>query len=83
MLSAAQVQRLRANSTPCAEICLILRLSLLLRRPDMRIVHLCRELQAGNRFLQMRLERADHDEHEGLGVAAEGVLEEVSQLCRR
>ena len=58
----------------------ILRLSLLLRRANMRIMNLCRKLQARNRFLQMRLERADHDEHEGFGVAAEGVLEEVGQL---
>lgn len=56
------------------------RLGLLLRRPDVRVVHLGRELEAGDCFLQVRLERADHDEHERLGVAAEGVLQEVCQL---
>jgi len=46
----------------------------------MRVVHLCRKLETRNGFLQMGLQRADHDEHEGFGVAAEGVLEEVCQL---
>jgi hypothetical protein len=81
--SPAHVQRLRAKSAPSAELCLILRLSLLLRCPNMRIMNLCRKLQACNRFLQMCLQWADHDEHEGLGVAAEGVLEEVGQLYHR
>jgi hypothetical protein len=46
----------------------------------MRIMHLSRELETGNRLLQMGLQRADHDEHERLGVAAKGVLKEVSEL---
>lgn len=46
----------------------------------MRIMHLCRKLETGNRLLQVRLERANHDEHESLGVAAQRVLEEIGKL---
>lgn len=46
----------------------------------MRIMHLGGKLEAGNGFLEMGLQRADHDEHERLAVAAERVLEEVRQL---
>jgi hypothetical protein len=46
----------------------------------MRIMHLRRKLQARNRFLEMRLQRADHNEHERLAVSTERVLEEVRQL---
>jgi hypothetical protein len=56
---------------------LLRRLNLLLRGANMRIMHLRRKLETRNRFLEMRLQRADHDEHERLGVAAERVLEEV------
>lgn len=65
-----------ANPTPHRNI-LILSLGLLLRRADMCVMDLCRELQACDRFLQMRLQGADHDEHEGFRIAAEGVLEEI------
>jgi hypothetical protein len=53
---------------------------LLLRRTNMRIVYFCRELETRNRLLEMCLEGRDHDEHEGLGVTAQRVLEEVCQL---
>jgi len=56
------------------------RFGLPLRGTDMCVVHLGRELETRNGLLEMSLQRADHDEHEGFGVAAEGVLEEVCQL---
>lgn len=59
---------------------LILRLGLLLRCPDVRVMHLGRELETRDGLLEMSLQRAYHDEHECLGVAAEGVLEEIGQL---
>ena len=52
----------------------------LLRRADVRVVHLLRELETRDRFLEMGLERGDHDEHECFRVPAERVLEEVCQL---
>jgi hypothetical protein len=36
-----------------------------------RVVHLGCKLETGDRFLQMCLQRADHDEHEGLRITAE------------
>lgn len=56
------------------------RLGLLLRGPNMRIMHLRRKLQARDGFLQMRLQRRDHDEHERLAVSSERVLQEVREL---
>jgi hypothetical protein len=50
-------------------------LGLLLRCADVCVVHLCRELKTCDRLLEMSLQWADHDEHEGFRVAAEGVLE--------
>jgi hypothetical protein len=44
------------------------------------VVHLGGELETGDCLLQMCLQRADHDEHEGLRVATERILEEVGQL---
>ena len=55
-------------------------LGLLLRGADVGVVHLGCELETGDGFLQVGLQRADHDEHERFGVAAEGVLQEVCQL---
>lgn len=45
-------------------------------------MHLGRELQTRQCLAHVSLQRADHDEHEGLGVAAQGELEEISQLER-
>lgn len=53
---------------------------LLLCSTDMSIMYLCSKLQTGDRFLQMCLQRRDHDEHEGFRVTAKRILEEVSQL---
>ena len=47
---------------------------------DMGIVHLGGKLQAGQGLGEMCLQWADHDEHESLGVATKGELEEVRQL---
>jgi hypothetical protein len=49
---------------------------------DVGIVHLRGKLQARQGLRKVCLEWADHDEHERLGVTAEGKLEEVSQLER-
>jgi hypothetical protein len=51
--------------------------------PDVSVVHLRGKLQARQRLFYMSLKRADHDKHERLGVASEGVLEKVGQLCTR
>lgn len=56
-------------------------LGLLLCSTNVRVVHLGRKLETRDCLLQMCLQWADHDKHECLGVAAEGVLEEISQLC--
>ena len=52
-------------------------LGLPLRCSDVGIVHLSCKLETGNSLLEMCLQWADHDEHEGLRVATERVLEEV------
>jgi hypothetical protein len=61
----------------------ILRLCLLLRCADMRIVYLCGELQTGDGFLEMGLQRRHHDEHERFRVTSKRVLKKVCQLCGR
>ena len=42
--------------------------------------YLCRKPKTCQCFLQMGLERRDHDEHQCLAVAAQAVLQQVSQL---
>ena len=53
---------------------------LALRRANVRVVHLGRELETGQRLGEVSLQRADHDKHQGLGIAAERELEEVGKL---
>ena len=55
-------------------------LGLLLRGPDMRIMHLSRKLETRNRLLQMRLQRTNHNKHERLAVATERILQQPRQL---
>lgn len=55
-------------------------LDLLPGRPDVGVVHLRRKLQADRRLGQVVVERAHHDKHERLGVAAEGILKQVCEL---
>lgn len=55
----------------------------LFSRPNVSVVHLRGELQARQCLFNMSLKRADHDKHERLGVASEGVLEKIGQLCIR
>jgi len=82
--SMVVAENIYAHTTSCHRVPILLldrrRFGLLLRRANMRVVHLCRELETRDGLLEMGLQRADHDEHERLGVAAEGVLEEVCQL---
>lgn len=47
---------------------------------DVGVVHLCGELQARQGLRKVRLQWANHHEHERFGVTTEGELEEVSQL---
>lgn len=46
----------------------------------MGVVHLRGKLQAGQGLGQVCLKGADHDKHQGLGVAAQRELEEVGKL---
>jgi hypothetical protein len=57
-----------------------LTLGRLLCRTNMRVMNLGRKFETRDRFLEMRLQRGHHDEHESFGVSTEGVLEEVCQL---
>lgn len=51
-----QFSRLEMRNTwSFMQACLVLGFGLLLGRANVSIVHLCRELQAGNRLVQMRL----------------------------
>lgn len=47
----------------------------------MGIVYFGSELQTCQCLRQVSLKRADHNKHQGLGVATEGELKEVSKLC--
>lgn len=53
---------------------------LTLRSADMSVVHLGRKLQAGQRLRKVSLQRADHDEHERLGVSTERELKQICEL---
>lgn len=55
-------------------------LGLLLRRSDVRVVHLRRELEGCHCLAEMCLQWTDHHKHESLGVAPKRELEEVGQL---
>lgn len=48
----------------------------------MSVMHLRGELQAGQALCKMGLQRADHDEHEGLGIAPEGELKKIGELVQ-
>jgi hypothetical protein len=48
----------------------------------MGIVDLCREFETGQCLIQMGLQRADHNKHEGLRVASKRVLQQVCQLSK-
>lgn len=47
---------------------------------NMGVMHLCRELETGQRLCHMCLQWTDHHKHESLGIASEGELEKIGEL---
>jgi hypothetical protein len=71
IVAAKEHTHMRPSPRTCTNPASSTRLSLLLRRPNMRIMHLCRKLETRNRLLKMRLQRTNHYKHKCFRVAAE------------
>jgi hypothetical protein len=72
--SIVAAQRIITHTAPPLPPRYSRRLDLLLRSPNMRVMHLRRKFETRNRLLQMRLQRANHDKHQSLRVATERIL---------